>query len=90
MGLDNISVEDEMFLFLTNVAVQYEFAIYKLNFPMPGVRLAYLLHRFAQRFFPQHCLVTLDISDKTLDQAVQFLTRNGVTVEPITHSTVES
>jgi len=69
MGLDNISGEDEMFLFLTNVAVQYEFAIYKLNFPMPGVRLAYLLHRFAQRFFPQHCLVTLDISDKTLDQA---------------------
>lgn len=28
--------------------------------------------------------------DQTLDQAVQFLTRNGVTVEPITHSTLES
>lgn len=29
-------------------------------------------------------------SDQTLDQAVQFLTRKGVTVEPITHTTVES
>lgn len=28
--------------------------------------------------------------DKTLDQAVQFLTKHGVTVEPITHTTVES
>ena len=28
--------------------------------------------------------------DKTLDQAVQFLTRNGVTVEPVTGTTVES
>lgn len=28
--------------------------------------------------------------DKTLDQAIQFLTRKGVTVEPITHSTLES
>lgn len=28
--------------------------------------------------------------DKILDQATQFLTRKGVDVEPITHSTVES
>jgi L-aspartate semialdehyde sulfurtransferase ferredoxin len=28
--------------------------------------------------------------DKTLDQAVQFLTHKGVSVEPITHSTLES
>ena len=28
--------------------------------------------------------------DKTLDQAVQFLTKNGVTVEPATHSALES
>lgn len=28
--------------------------------------------------------------DKTLDQAVQFLTRKGVSVEPITHTTLES
>ena len=28
--------------------------------------------------------------DKTIDQAVQFLTRNGVTVEPVTHSAMES
>ena len=28
--------------------------------------------------------------DKTLDQAVQFLTRQGVTVEPVTGTTVES
>ena len=28
--------------------------------------------------------------DKILDQAVQFLTRKGVTVEPIAHTTVES
>jgi ABC-type methionine transport system ATPase subunit len=28
--------------------------------------------------------------DKILDQAVQFLTRKGVSVEPITHTTVES
>jgi ABC-type methionine transport system ATPase subunit len=28
--------------------------------------------------------------DKTLDQAVQFLTRKGVAVEPITHTTLES
>jgi ABC-type methionine transport system ATPase subunit len=28
--------------------------------------------------------------DKTLDQAVQFLTRKGVEVEPINHTTVES
>ena len=30
------------------------------------------------------------IDDKTLDQAVQFLTRQGVSVEPITGTTVES
>jgi len=28
--------------------------------------------------------------DKTLEAAVQFLTKKGVTVGPITHSTVES
>jgi ABC-type methionine transport system ATPase subunit len=28
--------------------------------------------------------------DKTLDQAVQFLIRKGIEVEPITHSTLES
>ncbi|HVO33447.1 MAG TPA: NIL domain-containing protein [Elusimicrobiota bacterium] len=28
--------------------------------------------------------------DVTMDQAVQFLTRSGVSVEPITHSTLES
>ena len=28
--------------------------------------------------------------EKTLDQAVLFLTRKGVNVEPITHSTLES
>jgi ABC-type methionine transport system ATPase subunit len=28
--------------------------------------------------------------DKILDQAVQFLTRKGVAVEPITHSALES
>ena len=28
--------------------------------------------------------------EKTLNDAVQFLTRSGVTVEPITHSTLES
>lgn len=28
--------------------------------------------------------------DKTLDQAVQFLTRKGVTVESISHSALES
>ncbi len=28
--------------------------------------------------------------EKTLNQAVQFLTKNGVTVQPITHDTLES
>lgn len=28
--------------------------------------------------------------DKTLDQAVQFLTKHGVDVEPVTHTTLES
>ena len=28
--------------------------------------------------------------DKILDQAVQFLARKGVTVEPVSHTTVES
>lgn len=28
--------------------------------------------------------------DKTLEQAVQFLSKGGVTVEPITHDTLES
>lgn len=28
--------------------------------------------------------------DKTLEQAVQFLTKNGVTVEPVTHDALES
>jgi L-aspartate semialdehyde sulfurtransferase ferredoxin len=28
--------------------------------------------------------------EKTLDQAVQFLTRKGVTVEPVTHTALES
>lgn len=28
--------------------------------------------------------------EKTLDRAVQFLTRKGVDVEPITHTTLES
>lgn len=28
--------------------------------------------------------------EKTLDQAVQFLTRKGVAVEPLNHTTVES
>ncbi len=28
--------------------------------------------------------------DKTLEAAVQFLTKKGVTVEPVTHTTLES
>lgn len=28
--------------------------------------------------------------DKTLEQAVAYLTKNGVTVEPVTHDTLES
>jgi len=28
--------------------------------------------------------------DAALDQAVQYLTQNGVTVEPVTHDTLES